>query len=362
MKIARVSLLALLLVFLFASMPATGYAAGNCGENVSWHFEDGCLTISGVGAMTDFSTAPYSITVPWRNLQDQITSVIVESGITRIGNKAFENCVNLTSVTLPDTITTIGVFAFNRCSSLESITIPYGVTKIERSAFDGCTSLSTILLPDSLQVIEMHAFVSCTALTSITIPNSVTNIHDAFIGCNLDEVHTSDILAWSQISFYSAYSNPIYHGAKLYVNGELLTHLVVPEGCMQIGTGAFAGCKSLQTVTLPEGLTVIGKEAFLECKNLEYISVPSSLQVVADRAFEFCFKLKEGNYGGSLEQLDGILVMEGNTTFLSIDWELDPVHILPILLKELVVVDLISILPTVLGLIIYFIHKRRHPF
>lgn len=128
-----------------ASTTASAAAAGDntCGENVTWTLEDGTLTISGTGRMTNFtSDSP----APWADQADQITNVEVEGTVTSIGAVAFKGCTNLTTVTLAD-----------------------GVEYIETAAFNGCTSLSDITIPESVGYIKTGAFKDCNALTSVTV-------------------------------------------------------------------------------------------------------------------------------------------------------------------------------------------------
>lgn len=111
---------------------AEGYGAGTCGTNVTWYLScDGVLTISGTGTMTNYNSA----SMPWYALKNDIKSVVINPGVTSIGNYAFYNCINLTSVTIPSSVTTIRPEAFENCTSLTSVTIPSSVTSIGFDAF-----------------------------------------------------------------------------------------------------------------------------------------------------------------------------------------------------------------------------------
>ena len=142
---------------------------------------DGTLTVSkkagdGNGAMNG---SGYPV-----ELKDYIKKVVIESGVTTIGNDVFISCTALTSVTIPASVTIIGECAFMGCTALSSVTIPDCVTTIEDGAFRGCTALSSVTIPASVTTIESGAFDGCTALTSVTIPASVMTIEDgAFRGC-----------------------------------------------------------------------------------------------------------------------------------------------------------------------------------
>ena len=146
--------------------------------DVTWKLEDGVLTISGTGKMDDYDYEdnPDIRYAPWYDDRETIKSVIIEDGVTSIGNYAFYFCRNLTSITIPDSVITIGTRAFYFCKNLTSITIPDSVTTIDFGAFDTCTGLTSITIPDGVTTIGDCAFYRCTSLTSITIPDSVINI------------------------------------------------------------------------------------------------------------------------------------------------------------------------------------------
>ena len=107
-----------------------------------------------------------------------LTSITIPSTVTYIGMNAFSSCGSLTSVTLPSTVTSIGTNAFSSCGSLTSITLPSGVTFIGNGAFQNCYSLTSITIPSTVTSIGNNAFNACRDLTSITIPSGVTSIGD----------------------------------------------------------------------------------------------------------------------------------------------------------------------------------------
>ena len=181
-----------------------------------------------------------------------LKSVVITGG-TSIGDRAFSGCTILTSVRLPDSVTSIGNNAFAGCTSLTSVTIPGSVTSIGNGAFYGCNSLTIMRIPDSVTSIGDSAFQYCTGLASVYI---------------------TDIAAWCNISFGEYSSNPLYYAKNLYLNGELVTELVIPEGVISIGGSAFSGCTSLTSVIIHEGVISIGGSAFWGCKGLTSITVP----------------------------------------------------------------------------------------
>ena len=117
-------------------------------DNLTWTLDaDGMLTISGTGAMKDYDYY-YNNSSPVCD-NSNVKKVVIEDGVTSIGNWAFCNCTSLTDITIPDSVTSIGDSAFYGCD-LTSITIPSSVTSIGDSAFESCTNLTDITIPDSV--------------------------------------------------------------------------------------------------------------------------------------------------------------------------------------------------------------------
>ena len=152
---------------------ASAESSGNCGDsgsNVTWSLDDnGTLTISGSGKIEDYRS---DIDQPWYSNRSDITSVVIEPGVTSIGSLAFYKCSNLTSITIPSGLTSIGEMAFFNCSALTSVTIPNGVISIGNFAFGSCTGLKSITIPSSVTSIENNIFQDCTGLTNITVDSS----------------------------------------------------------------------------------------------------------------------------------------------------------------------------------------------
>ena len=152
-------------------------------DNLTWKlYEDGTLNISGTGAMKNYGYSNNRSPVFWNT---DVTSIVIEEGVTSIGNNAFYDCTSLTSVTIPGNVESIGESAFYYCDNLTDVTLQDGVKSIGDAAFIWCNNLTNIVLPNSVTSIGYYAFKDCTSLTSITIPDSVTSIgNDAFYNCS----------------------------------------------------------------------------------------------------------------------------------------------------------------------------------
>ena len=218
---------------------------------------------------------------------------------------AFSGCSMLTSVTIPDSVTSIEEDAFSGCARLTSVTIPDSVTSIDENAFDGCTNLKqkengvsyvdkwvidydnsvgAVTLRNGTVGIGDKAFENRTGLTSVTIPDSVTSIGSyAFSGCTgLTEVYyIGDIAGWCGISFGDQYANPLYYAGNLYIDGQSVTDLVIPDSVTKIKDYAFCNCDGLTSVTIPNSVTSIGSAAFRYCYKLVEVYNKSSLNIKA---------------------------------------------------------------------------------
>ena len=135
---------------------------------------------------------------------------------------------------------------------------------------------------NSVTSIGDYAFQYCKALTSVTIGNSVTSIGEyAFEYCfSLTSVNISDIAAWCGISFSGSSSNPLYYAHHLFLNGEEVKDLVIPNSVTSIRWYAFQRCSSLTSVTIGNSVTTIGYSAFSDCSSLTSVTITNINDVV----------------------------------------------------------------------------------
>ena len=173
----------------------------------------------------------------------------------------------ISTVIIPYGIKSIGMDAFNGCTALTKIVIPNSVESIGSNAFDGCIALIDITIPNSVYTIYDEAFYECGSLINVHIPSSVKNIGEfAFDGCgSLEAVYITDVAAWCDIRFGSRYSNPLTAAHNLYLNGKLVTDLIIPDNVISIGDYAFNNCKYFKSITIGSGVKNIGYEAFDDC-------------------------------------------------------------------------------------------------
>ncbi len=211
-------------------------SSGSCGTDLTYSLSGSTLTISGTGAMSNYSL--YSGRLPpWYGERNQIRSVIVSGGVTSIGEEAFYACENMTSVSLPSGLTSIGLSAFRDCSSLRTVTIPDSVRTMGYAVFSRCTNLTSATLSSGMANIPQHTFSDCTSLQSVTIPSSITSINtNAFYNCSS------------------------------------LRNITIPSRVATIYPSAFQACTSLTSVTIPASVTQIGALAFADCTGLTSVT------------------------------------------------------------------------------------------
>lgn len=241
-------LLSILLVLLTAltllPLGALADDSNKCGENLTWEFADGILTISGTGDMYDYSSADPA---PWSEYNDIIASITISDGVTSIGDNAFHSCC-AGSIDLQCTsLISIGKNAFSRCTMLTSIFIPESVQSIGSEAFSLCEGLSMVELPTTLTKIPDGIFTDCTLLDSITIPDTVT----------------------------------------------------------EIGANAFSKCMEFSLTGLPSSIKSIGAAAFANCGNIESLALPGTLESIGEAAFNGT-AINKANFDGTPERWTAI--------------------------------------------------------
>ena len=286
--------------------------SGTCGENATWTLtgtgDNLTLTISGRGKMEYFSEND----TPWTSRRTKIRTVVIEDGITYVGDYAFYSLNKLTNVMLPETVTEIGGGAFNNCVSLRKIYFPDSLIEVSTIAFDGCSNLKEIhinsleswlnlewdefdipfnlylkdtllteaVIPDGFVRIKDYAFYGCSGLKSVTIPDTVTSIgNSAFEGCtNLTNISIPDSVTTM--------------GFNVFCECSSLKSIAIPDSVMEIGSAMFSDCTSLTSVKLGNNIQTISGQMFRFCNSLKSIDIPDSVTEIGRLAFDDCSSLK----------------------------------------------------------------------
>jgi len=258
-----------------------------CGDNLTWDlYDNGTLTISGTGAMTDWGL---SESAPWYSYDNNIKKVIINNGVTSIGNRAFWSCISLISVTIPGSVTSIEDDAFEGCSSLTSITIPASVTSIGDRTFFGCSSLTSITIPASVTSIGVSAFILCSSLTSIDVAQNNKNYSsEEGVLFNKNKTEIIHYPAGKTEKNYTIPASVTSIGNSAFYNCSSLTSITIPASVTSIGRAAFYDCSGLTSITIPTSVTSIGNHAFYDCSSLTSIIIPASVTSIGDYAFCKC--------------------------------------------------------------------------
>ncbi len=259
--------------------------AGYCGTeendyaNAIWLLgRDGSLTITGTGSTLDYNSnkqRPYFLY--WEN---DITKLVVDEGITRIGEYICYQLPNLTEVVTTGSLEEIGQYAFYRCPNLAKVTFSEGLKSIGQYAFRDCTAITTLNLPDSLTTIGQSAFYGLTGLTSLKVPSGLTET-GAYVFC--------DCTALKEVVFPD---NLTFVGESMFARCSALEKVHLPASLVTIESSAFLNCKALKNVEFPDSLKTIGSSAFDFCTSLESIDLPAQLETIGNGAFHGCRKVK----------------------------------------------------------------------
>ncbi len=242
-------------------------ANGTCNNGkVSWILdEEGLLKVSGTGMLD----------ARFEEFADEIKNVIINEGITAIGNSSFYNCSSLTGISLPEGLTSIGDNAFRDCVSMKQIEFPSTSCSIGRYAFSN-TGLESICIKENISQIWPSAFANCVNLSSVDVYNA-----EALQGSSNIFGQCSNL---KEVNFYDS-ANLIEGG--LFNDCTGLESIEIPEGVYQI-FNTFVGCTNLKNVKLPESILGIYEEAFLNCTSLRTLYIPKNVEYIDDNVFDGC--------------------------------------------------------------------------
>ncbi len=373
-----------LVCFLFTLMPIAAFAenaeivaSGECGENVRWTLDsEGVLTISGTGNMDDYRSVAE---VPWKEYADLFNELVIEDGVTSIGDNAFRGesnnieritlskdlkrigkysfayCLELGEIHFPNTLENIGEYAFYMCDSLRKIYIPENVHSIGYNAFSVCNELNSIEVadgnktfyttgvdliaksalgdtllcyaignesetydvPENITTIAPTVFYNGANLKTVSIHENVEKIMNyQFGGCiNLESINVH-----ADNQNYNSIDGVLFEEDSLiiYPCKKAGTEYTIPNGIVDIQSEAFRYCENLISVTIPEGVERLNEYTFCECYSLEEVYLPISLKMVAWNVFANCFNLTDVYYNGSTINWNTIEIIEtGNDALLT---------------------------------------------
>ncbi|MCD8089171.1 MAG: leucine-rich repeat protein [Clostridiales bacterium] len=355
---------AAIILFCALSVKTASAASGTCGDNLTWSFSsDKVLRISGTGDMYN-----YSAYAPWYSYYSYYTSVVIEDGVTSIGDRAFANDMYITDITIADSVTKIGSKAFYCCYKLNKVYLSSSLTTVETSAFSFCPCLKSAGPKDSGCNIEYNwageipqgAF-NCSTLTSITIGSGIYSISErAFDNCE----SVAEYLVQDGNNYFSAEDGVLYNKAKtklvkfpyakdwdsyeipdsvtsieeyavyeyayytvednftdglFYFKNWLLKAYKGFSGSCEladntagIGDWAFFQCDDMTDITIPGSVNKISNFAFFYCTGLNSVNIENGVTGIGSQALSYCTSLAEITIPESVTSI-GTLAFSGSS-------------------------------------------------
>lgn len=280
--------------------------SGVCGKNAEWTIDsNSTLRISGTGAIEDYASYTRQ---PWIDYAEEITSITIDDGITRIGKSAFEFLCNVENVEYGDSLKEIGAYAFSFTFDTARMTfkITENITLIEEGAFSSNAQLNGFEVDKEnpkycsydghLLDKDMTILIQAANLQDkeITLPSSVTTIgesamrggkYETFINDNIEYVHAKGVVDCYFLETVKLNALKKIDAMGFYWDSELKN--VEMNSLEEIGMGAFWRCEKLERLTLPKSLKKIGENAFYNCTSLNEVTFKGDAPVFdGDDIFE----------------------------------------------------------------------------
>lgn len=320
---------------------------GNCGaegDNLQWSYANGTLTITGSGAMADytFDDASYSPKTPWKQYLNSITAIELPDGLTYIGTYAFYGCLKVKEIVIPEGVTEISDYAFTNCQTMKSYTFPSTLQSVGNGMFANNYAIREIIsngtVPPDMHENKLNQGASFKI--DVYVPEGSIEAYEAAWGTTYYTFHNpknacGTNLLWSYdasthaLSIYKAdpskpatmanfvniSDNPEFFNtpdAPWYQYHDEIASISLPEGLTNIGTMAFVNCSTvvaevvipasveridslafgychaIPRLELPEGLQYIGTKAFVGCSSLDTIGIPAGISTIKESTFEYC--------------------------------------------------------------------------
>ena len=264
-----------------------------------------------IGDCTNLKTVRYTGTLEqWLNInfesspcnygaslyiQDELLDdVVIPDTVTKIGPYAFYGCTNITNVYISNSVTEIGNLAFNSCINLINVSGGENLISVGNNAFAGCTNLTSVLLGNNITTMGTGVFINDAKLNTVSISGKLDSLPtNIFHSCSSSKTvyYGGTLEQW--LSFDTDYTNsPLYNGGRLYIQGELVTKVVVPDTISILKSYAFYKNKDITTLTIPKSVTSIETNVFRSCTNLTTIYYEGTVEEwqAVEKAQYWCYQ------------------------------------------------------------------------
>lgn len=273
--------------------------SGSCGEDAFWSYQDGHLSISGQNDMYNYSG--YSST-PWMLYREQIKSVSIADGVTRIGTNAFSNCTNLETIEIPNSVREIAAMAFANCGKLTTFTVPEQTIHIDADVFTGCAGITSITWNAISYQDSQKASTSPLKPLSEQITTFIVGEKVKYIPANLlPAMPALNTVNWNAVAGDDYYA---HNNTPFYTNRDQIKVFTIGDNVEYIPEYLCYNLNAITAVQLPNTVTSVGAYAFAECSKLKDIAMGTALKVIGYRAFANCESIVELHIGESVETID----------------------------------------------------------
>lgn len=311
-------------------------ASGKLNDAISWEYSNEELKVLGTGAIPDYTDDKYNYDnfPQWNEIGLNIQTLIIDKGITRVGNSAFKGS-SVASVNFPDSVTAIGAYAFFDCDSLREVTLSKNIANIEEGAFDNCEGIENASgflteniswkyekgaleisgegkIPDYEDIEERipvgenwYEVIRTTVLPQWYFVGLSDKVESLSIGEGITEIGYRTFYDTENLKEVTLPNSLTNIETFAFWDCSSLLSVDIPSQVTTIGSFAFCGCSSMVSVNIPNSVTTIEYDAFTDCLNLEKIVLPNSITYIDQNTFNNCEKLSEVIIPNSVICIDG---------------------------------------------------------
>ena len=293
--------------------------SGICGDNLIWTIDaENVLTIKGQGDMYDYEFSETDVggtahsTSPWFNYNQNITSIVVENGVTGIGKNAFLHCINATEILIPESVISIRFQAFYECNSIVTMTLPSALEELGDRVFNGCISLNDFYISDSnvnystdngILYSKDRSSLICYPAGRDGLCEISTNVRSvdrsAFTCCKISELIISENV--ETFGF-----NPIWACNNII-------SITVPDNVTSIMNLFVGYCTSIEELRIGNGVSVLPMFMLYHCESIKNLYLGSSITYIENNAVEGCDNLTDVYYSGSSDDWNRIIIGSENS-------------------------------------------------